>query len=61
MLARRSHRGRPALPEGQAPKRCAINVPIDTYIAVCGIADRLDTSMRGVLELVLADLPPVER
>jgi len=42
---------------GHEPRRNSINVPIDTYIALCGIADEYGTSISGVVELITRDLP----
>ncbi len=40
----------------RAPSRCTVNVSIETYVALCNIADANDTSLRGALELVVAGL-----
>ena len=52
-LRRFPSRGRPY---GRAPSRCTVNVPHETYVALCNIADANETSLRGALELVVAGL-----
>jgi len=42
---------------GHEPRRNSINVPIDTYIALCGIADEYGTSISGVVELLFKHIP----
>lgn len=59
MLFRGKRRGyRPYRP----PASCTVNVAIDTYVDLCGIADRLGiASLRGVLEMLVKDVPEVRR
>ena len=45
---------------GHEPRRNSINVPIDTYIALCRIADEYGTSISGAVELLFKHIPAVK-
>ncbi len=46
---------------GHEPKRHAVSVSLDTYVALCGIADDYGTSLQAALSMLLGDLPPVKQ